>query len=196
MDDAPARPMRADARRNYQRLLAAAQALVCEEGTDASLEEIARRAGLGIGTLYRHFPTREALLETLLREHFEAMRARAEQLLRAPDPLQALIGWLRTFSRGTSAYRGLADSMMAALRDETSRLHASCQGMRGAGQDLLVRAQAAGAVRPDVTTLDLFLYANAAAWAAERVPADPEVGERFLRTIIDGLRTRTDEDAS
>ncbi|MEU5884285.1 helix-turn-helix domain-containing protein [Spirillospora sp. NPDC047279] len=188
MDDTPRRPMRADARRNYERLLAEAEALIAERGTGASLEEIAKRADVGIGTLYRHFPTREALLETLLRERFDALGARATGLLDAPDPLDALLEWLRAFTRGTRVYQGLAESMLAALRDEESELYASCHGMRDAGRALLVRAQRAGTVRADLTALDMFVLANAIAWAAEALPEDAGIGERFLTFLVEGIR--------
>src|SRR3954452_2753784 len=91
------RPMRADARRNVERLLAVAKETFAERGADAPLEEIARRAGVGIGTLYRHFPTREALLEALLRDSFEPLRAEADRLLTSPSPGDALDAWLRAF---------------------------------------------------------------------------------------------------
>src|SRR5215472_6078720 len=90
------RPMRADAQRNYARLLSAAMAAFTEHGADdTSLEEIARRAGVGIGTLYRHFPTRQALLEAVYRDQVEALRARADDLTGSDDPGEALAAWLR-----------------------------------------------------------------------------------------------------
>src|SRR6266702_4679594 len=95
-DGGARRPMRADARRNYQALLSAANAAFIEQGADdASLEEIARRAGVGIGTLYRHFPTRQALLEAVYRDQVEVMSARAEELLADAPPGEALVAWLR-----------------------------------------------------------------------------------------------------
>src|SRR6266487_4025102 len=95
-DGAARRPMRADARRNYQALLSAANAAFIEQGADdASLEEIARRAGVGIGTLYRHFPTRQALLEAVYRDQVDALRARADELLGSLPPDAALVAWLR-----------------------------------------------------------------------------------------------------
>src|SRR5215472_11381674 len=94
--ESTARPMRADAQRNYARLLSAAMAAFTEHGADdTSLEEIARRAGVGIGTLYRHFPTRQALLEAVYRDQVEALRARADDLTGSDDPGEALAAWLR-----------------------------------------------------------------------------------------------------
>ncbi|RMI36649.1 TetR/AcrR family transcriptional regulator [Actinomadura harenae] len=182
--------MRADARRNYERLLAEARTVVADQGTDASLEEIARRAGVGIGTLYRHFPTREALLEALLRDRFDGLRAHAEDLLTRDDPFEALLAWMRRLATGTVAYRGLAQAMMAALQDETSELYVSCHGMRAAGEALLVRAQEAGEVRPDVHPNDVLYLANMVATAAEQTPDDTGLHDRLLTYTTDGLRPR------
>ncbi|WP_279575535.1 TetR/AcrR family transcriptional regulator [Actinomadura barringtoniae] len=180
--------MRADARRNYERLLAEAEALISELGTDAPLEEIARRAELGIGTLYRHFPTREALLEALLRERFDGLRALAEELMNGPDAFESLAEWLRRFILGAGVYRGLAASMVDAIQDESSSLHASCLSMREAAAELLVRAQGAGAVRAEVTPVDVLVMANAVAWAMDRAPGDGEAGERRLSMVLRGMR--------
>ncbi|MCP2340824.1 TetR/AcrR family transcriptional regulator [Actinomadura rupiterrae] len=186
----PDRPMRADARRNYERLLAAARDVVAEQGTDASLEEVARRAGVGIGTLYRHFPTREALLEALLHDRFDGLRAHAEELLGAGDPFEALADWLRRLGAGALTYQGLAQAMMSAIQDESSDLYASCHGMRAAGEALLVRAQKAGQVRPEVEPLDALYLAAMIASATERSPADPELRDRLFTFMLDGLRPR------
>lgn len=186
--DGGRRPLRADARRNYERLLAEAAAVFAEQGVDASLEEVARRAGVGIGTLYRHFPSREALLEVLLRERFDHLRARAEELLRSGSPFEGLATWARAVIAGANTYRGLGQALIATLNDPESDLYASCHAMREAGAALLARARQAGEVRSDVPGPDLFLLVNAAAWAAEQMPDDPEVAERLLRVILDGVR--------
>src|SRR5216683_1164509 len=100
------RGMRADARRNYERLLSAAAAAFATRGADdVSLEEIARRAGVGIGTLYRHFPTRQALLEAVYRDQVEALRARADELAEAESPGDALAEWLRAMVKFSSTKR-------------------------------------------------------------------------------------------
>ncbi|MFC4913534.1 TetR/AcrR family transcriptional regulator [Actinomadura gamaensis] len=186
----PERPMRADARRNYERLLAAARDVVAEQGTDASLEEVARRAGVGIGTLYRHFPTREALLEALLHDRFNGLRAHAEELLGADDPFEALVGWMRRLGAGALTYRGLAQTMMAALQDESSDLYASCHDMRAAGDALLVRAREAGVVRPEVRSADMLYLAAMLASVTEHSPEDTELRDRLFSYMVDGLRPR------
>ncbi|MET7420157.1 helix-turn-helix domain-containing protein [Dactylosporangium sp. NPDC005555] len=181
---------RVDARRNHDLLLAAAREAFAEHGTDASLRDIARQAGVGIGTLYRHFPTREALLEALLRSRFDALRDRADELSQAPAPGEALLTWLSELAAGSVTYRGLPESVMTALRDDRSQLHASCAAMRAAGGRLLDRAQAAGEVRGDVTAAQLLALAAGLAWAGEQ-SADPVAMIRQLLSIaMQGLATR------
>ncbi|WP_426514737.1 TetR/AcrR family transcriptional regulator [Dactylosporangium sp. McL0621] len=182
--------MRTDARRNYTQLLAAARAVFTEQGTDASLREVARQAGVGIGTLYRHFPTREALLEALLGEGFEALRAQAVELLDAPDPGEALAAWLRGFGVASTRYEGLPASVMEALQDPASRLHASCEGLRTAATELLARAQRSGRVRRDLTASELLATANAMAWAARQSTGAAELSDRYLSLLMEGLLTR------
>ncbi|HLT61000.1 MAG TPA: helix-turn-helix domain-containing protein [Microlunatus sp.] len=158
-------PVRADARRNRDRLLAAAREVVAEQGTDASLRDVARRAGVGIGTLYRHFGTREALLEALLQDRFERLGARADELGDRP-PYEAVTTWLRELATASAATRGLPDAVLAALRDRGSALHGACDAMRSAGARLLDRAQSAGVVRSDLTPSDLLALASGLAWAS------------------------------
>ncbi|HEY6739985.1 MAG TPA: helix-turn-helix domain-containing protein [Actinopolymorphaceae bacterium] len=182
--------MRADARRNRKRLLEVAGAAIEETGTDASLEDIARRAGVGIGTLYRHFPSRHALLEALLRDRFDGMRAEADRLATVEDPVEALLSWLRILASQSAAYRGLTATMMSALQDESSELYASCHTMNEAGKALLVRAQSSGAVRADVDASDVFGLAYGIAFTVERGADGPAGLETLLSLLMDGLRAR------
>jgi AcrR family transcriptional regulator len=182
--------MRSDAGRNHDQLTAAARAIFAEQGTDASLREVARHAGVGIGTLYRHFPTREALLEALLGQGFEVLRAEAAELLDAPDPVNALATWLRRFGLASTRYEGLPGSVMAALHDPGSRLHASCEGLRTAATGLLARAQRAGQVRRDLTAGELLATANAMAWAARQATGSAELSDRYLTLLMEGLLAR------
>jgi AcrR family transcriptional regulator len=161
-------PMRADARKNYARLLAVARDLVMANGADASLREIARTAGVGLGTLYRHFPTREALLDALLREQFDALRAQAEELASSDPPREALVAWLHRVVAAAHDYRGAIAVMVAAIDDEASPLHASCVAMKAAGTDLLIRAQDHGEARLDVSGADLFALVSALAWLRDQ----------------------------
>ena len=110
--------MRSDARSNIERIMTVAREVVAVEGANASLRDIARRAGVGLGTLYRHFPSREALLEALLRETFDALRDRAEDLQAEEPAAVALRVWLRDFVRDAHTYRDVSSLMIAAIEDE------------------------------------------------------------------------------
>ncbi|MEK8227106.1 helix-turn-helix domain-containing protein [Oerskovia sp. M15] len=156
--------MRADARKNYDRLLLIARDVVTEQGADASLRDIARRADVGLGTLYRHFPTREALLEALIRTNVDAATARAADLETSSTPEDALFAWLRDSVAITHEYRGVGTLLTAAIEDTESALHASCVALHDAGARLLERAQAAGAARADIDGTDLFALVAALAW--------------------------------
>jgi AcrR family transcriptional regulator len=171
--------MRADARKNYDQLLAVARAVVTEQGADASLRDVARRAGVGLGTLYRHFPTREALLEAMLRASFDELAAQAGALETSSSPGDALVSWLRDFVACAHEYRGVVALMMAAIEDAESALHASCVTMRAAGTRLLTRAQAAGTARTDIDGTDLFALAGALAWLNDQPSLAPRADHLF-----------------
>ena len=182
------RPLRADARRNYDLLVAAADAAFTEHGADASLEDIARRAGVGIGTLYRHFPAREALLAKVLDAGAAGMVARANELRDTTPATAALMTWLEALIGYVTTYDGLAKSLAASLvASGHSELEGSCKAMTDAGGMLLARAQHARELRPDAAIHDIILGVHAAAWAAEQT-AEPEAARRLLTLMIDGLR--------
>ncbi len=178
--------MRADARQNYAKLLAAARAAFAEHGPDAPLDDIARRAGVGIGTLYRHFPTRQALLEAVYLDSIEELGAEAESLLDAPSPGDALATWLRSLLAHNLTQRGLKEALMLTAGSE---LAASCKlQMRAAGAALLARAQQAGAIRPDAEIGDLMRFVHGIALATEQTGEGPGRAERLLALMMDGLR--------
>ncbi|MFG2778954.1 TetR/AcrR family transcriptional regulator [Streptomyces prunicolor] len=184
----PPAGLRADARRNYERLLTEARACFAAHGTDASLEDVARRAGVGIGTLYRHFPNRQALMSAVFEDAVGELLARSRELLSAPQPCGALVTWLREMVSHASEYRGLARALMAVTYDDTSAL-ARCSGpIREAGGALLFRAQEAGDVRGDVEIGDLLQLTHAIALAAEGNPGDPELADRLLTLTLRGLK--------
>lgn len=160
--------MRADARKNYELLLNVAREVVAEQGADASLRDIARKAEVGLGTLYRHFPTREALLVALLRESFDAMTEKAGALAAAPEPAAALVSWFREMVILAHKLRGVTSTMMAAIEDPDSALHTSCVTMKAAGAQLLARAQEAGLARRDMDGADLFALVGALAWIGDQ----------------------------
>ncbi|MGW1073578.1 TetR/AcrR family transcriptional regulator [Streptomyces sp. NPDC002537] len=182
------RPMRADARRNYERLLAEARTAFTAHGTDASLEDIARRAGVGIGTLYRHFPNRTALMSAVFQGEVDGLLTRSRELLASPEPCRALVDWLRAIVAHASTYRGLSRALMAAQSDEASALSRCSLPMREAGSELLARAQGAGAVRADVGIVDLMQLTNAISLAVEQSPDDPGLADRLLMLTLTGLR--------
>ncbi|MGW2178967.1 TetR/AcrR family transcriptional regulator [Streptomyces sp. NPDC001732] len=184
----PARPMRADARRNYDRLLREARTAFAEHGTDAPLEEIARRAGVGIGTLYRHFPNRHALMNAVFQEALTSLIARSHELAETEQPCRGLVEWLRAIITHAGEYRGVAQALMSTSRDETSALSQCNVPLREAGATLLARARASGAVRPDVSIDDLMQLTNAIALAAEQSPDDPELADRLLTLTLQGLK--------
>jgi AcrR family transcriptional regulator len=178
------RPKRADARRNYDKLIAAAREAFTEDGTSASLEDIARRAEVGIGTLYRHFPTRQALLEAVYTDEVEAICRSAEDFAGLP-PWEALSGWLHRFVGYAVTKKALAEELMAYV-DKDADVFLSCRtAINDTGGALLKRAQDAGVVRPDVTFSDVGRMVGGI--AVIRL-ADPEQIERILDMALDGLR--------
>ena len=183
------RPRRADAQRNVERLIAAARTAFAENGPNASLDDIARAAGVGPGTLYRHFPTRLALFEAVYRDSVERLCADGDRLATSEAAGPALIDWLQGFVTVISQKRGLA----AALTEEgrTSELFAQCHSMINAtGGMLLDRAKAEGAVRDEVDLDDLLKMTKAFAVAAETSPDGPALAERLLVLSMDGMRPR------
>ena len=180
------RPKRADARRNYEKLLAAAGDAFAQDGPAASLEDIARRAGVGIGTLYRHYPTRQDLLEAVYVDEVEEMSRRAADLADL-EPWDALVTWLRQFVRYAATKRALADEMMATI-DQEAQVFVACRtAITAAGDMLLRRAQEAGVVRPDTNFTDV---GRMVAGIAGIRTADPGQIERILDVALDGLRYR------
>jgi AcrR family transcriptional regulator len=187
MEDVNAEPvgLRADARRNRARVLAAAQEAFAAEGLAVPLDEIARRAGVGAGTVYRHFPTKEALFEAIvldrMRHMIELARARAD----APDPGPAFFDVLTDIVEQNSMKRDLVDALAGAGLDLTGPLSMARDEIRDTLGVLLRRAQAAGAVRPDVETTDLVTLLSAIFLAARQ---GTELPRTALAVIRDGLR--------
>jgi AcrR family transcriptional regulator len=187
--------MRADAKKNYDQLIAVARDVVAEYGAEASLRDVARRAGVGLGTLYRHFPTRDALLEALLRTGFDELAAKAETFANSPSAGDALVSWMRdAVTRGRN-YRGVVTAMMAAIKDPDSALHSSCVTMRAAGARLLARAQAEGTARADVNGSDLFALIGALAWLRDQPSIAPRADHLFEVMVSAILTNRTSSDA-
>lgn len=184
------RPLRADARRNYERIVAAAEEAFAADGANASLEEIARQAGVGSATLHRHFPSRRSLLEAVFHDRVEALCAKAQERAEENAPGSALFSWLRDFNAYAAASRGLAASLLHHGRD-TDLLQESdgCVAMiTTAAGELLHRAQQVGAVRPGVRAEDLLMLVNAISLATEHHHDDEEQAGRLLDLAVDGMR--------
>ena len=182
--DLLARPKRADAQRNYAKLLAAAREAFAEGGESTSLEEIARRAGVGIGTLYRHFPTRQALLEALYVEEVDEVCRSATELAGA-DTWEELRGWFEHLIGYLATKRALAHELLEYM-DKDAPLFQTCRAsLFAAGEPLLERAQKAGVVRPDATFGEVMQMVMGIA----KIPTnDRAQTEHILRIALDGLR--------
>ncbi len=191
-DDTPqtllARPKRADARRNYEKVLAAAREAFAEGGESTALEEIARRAGVGIGTLYRHFPNRQALLEALYVDEVEEVCRSAAQY-EGGDPWEALNGWFERFIGYIATKQALAAELLNYVDRDAQVFHASRAALFAAGEPLLTRAQEAGVVRPDVDIAEVIQMVMG---IATLPTGDRRQTERLLRIALDGLRYRPD----
>jgi len=184
-------PTRADARRNYERLLVAAGEAFAEKGAGTSLDDIAKRAGVGNATLYRHFPSREVLLETVYRDEIQQLSDQAWAASPSGDPVEMLADWLRLAVSRLRVYEGLKGLLDIALRDEGAELASWCRAtIRSAAAHLLTRAQQAGAVRTDIDELVLLRFANAISLTAEMSTTGSDPTGRLISLLLDGLRTR------
>jgi AcrR family transcriptional regulator len=179
------RPKRADARRNYEKVLAAAREAFAEGGEATALEEIARRAGVGIGTLYRNFPNRQALVEALYLGEVEAVCRSAAEFADA-EPWEALDGWLARVVSYIGTKRALAGELLNYLDQDAELFATSRKALWGAGEPLLVRAQEAGVVRDDLSIGDLIQLIV----GIVKIPNEPEQRDRLLGVALDGLRYR------
>lgn len=176
--------MRSDAKENYDHLLATARDVVAGQGVDASMRDIARKAGVGPATLFRHFPTREALLDALLRSSLEKLTDRAAELASASSADKALVAWLREAVGFVRIYSGVVTLMATALSDTGSALHASCDAMRSAGTRLLTRAQAEGTADRKMTGSDMFALIGALGWMGDQASFAPR--SDYLFDVIAG----------
>ena len=183
------KPLRKDAARNREKVLAAAVGLFAERGTEGSLEEVAKRAGVGIGTLYRHFPTRDALVEAAYRNEVAQLRAAADELLAELPPDAALEAWMRRFVDYGTAKRGMRDALQSIAGGGTD-LFAETRGQVTDAVAVLLRAGAeAGTLRADVEPEDV-LRAMGAIWLVAEGDDFAEQAMRILRLVLDGLRYR------
>ncbi|MGW4117612.1 TetR/AcrR family transcriptional regulator [Nocardia sp. NPDC004711] len=180
------RPLRADARRNRERVLAAAQEAFAAEGLSVPLDEIARRAGVGAGTVYRHFPTKEALFEAAILDQVEKITAHARDLTNSNDPGTAFFEFLEKLVLQGGVKRDLADALRANGGEYPRTVSRDLEAALGT---LLSRAQQAGAVRPDISVGDLLTIIKGIFLAAHDTGATPGLRERTFAVMTDGLRT-------
>jgi AcrR family transcriptional regulator len=191
----PGRPRRADARRNYDRLVEQAKIVFAEAGADASLDEIARRAGVASGTLYRHFPTRLDLVEVVLAEQIAELVELGRGLLRAEDALDGLTAWLRAAILHGLTYRGLSAAVLSsALERDTELVTAWHAEMFDVGAALLARARQSGAIVEAAAGADdgdVLRMIGAIAWAVHDAGPDGTArADRLLALVLNGLRRR------
>lgn len=185
----PARPRRADARRNYEQLVEQAKVAFAEFGVDASLDEIARRAGVASGTLYRHFPTRLDLIETVLAEQIAELVGLGRGLLTVEDAFDALATWLRAALMHALTYRGLAATVMNSALDRGNDLASAWHAeLFEVGAALLARARRSGVVAADANEADVLKMVGAIAWAAQDAPDSSAQADRLLALLMNGLR--------
>ena len=179
------RPTRADAARNYDLLVTAAREAFAEHGTDTSLEEIARRAGVGIGTLYRRFPSRTALLEAVYVDEIQSVCDRAYDFDRELEPFEALAAWLRSFVGYGLSKKSLATELTVALGKDSPFFQSCKVNVQEAGQLLLDKAKAAGEVRPELELMDIMRLVGGINMGRDM---EPEQAHRLLDIVLCGLR--------
>jgi AcrR family transcriptional regulator len=182
----PAEQLRADARQNHARLISAATAAFAERGADAPLEDIARRAGVGIGTLYRHFPTRLDLQAAVFRSQVSAVCGKGEELAGSVPPAEAFAGYLRALASYLVTKRGLSHALIEAVGYESELISSCWVAMRETTERLLSNAQQAGAIRPDVDATDVMRLVHGVSVSTEKAP---ERADMLLSVMLDGLRT-------
>jgi AcrR family transcriptional regulator len=182
------RARRVDAQANRDRILDVAEEVFGAGGETASTEEVARRAGVGIATVFRHFPTKAALLQAVLVGRFERLRAQAEARLDAPDPGVAFFDFFRQLVADAATKIAIGDALLDAGGDRDGEATQASTGLRRAVGELLQRAQQAGAVRDDVELPEVYALLVATSRAAAHPSLDAEVRDRALAIVFDGLR--------
>ena len=190
--EAPDRPLRSDAERNRQRILAAAADVFAERGLGVSLDDIAAAAGVGVGTVYRRFPDKDALIEALFEQKIRGIEELALASLEIEDPWEAFSGFMRGMCRLQAEDRGLKEALMSADRGH-ERLSAARDTIAPVATRLLTRAQEAGAVRADLGPFDVPMMHFAVGYIADTTRSlHPRYYERIVTILLDGLRTERD----
>jgi AcrR family transcriptional regulator len=188
--EAVERPLRADARRNRARLLEAAEQVIAKQGVDAPIDDIAHTAGVGIGTVYRHFPTKQALFEAIVQAHFEPLIERAQSLLDADDPGQAFFDFIDTMVE-VSGHKAIAQAIAESDPEVKERQLVWRSQLTEGFSALLKRAQDAGVIRPDISYDDVRIMTGGICMAHDRLQTKPGQRERSVAILRAGL-TATD----
>jgi AcrR family transcriptional regulator len=176
--------LRADARRNYEALLEAGRAVFARSGADFPFEQVARQAGVGQGTLYRRFPTREHLLVAIMKDCVDVLDAQARELLDAPDPWQALVQWLRFYDQSATEYGGLSARIGDSLAEDGSPMADACAPMRASFRLIYDRARREGIVRSDVTADQVLAMVS----ALPEHPRSAAATNPYLDIVLRGLK--------
>jgi AcrR family transcriptional regulator len=184
----PDRPLRADARRNRERILEAARFACAEHGSNMQIHDVARDAGVGIGTVYRHFPTKEALFEAVVVNRVQRLVDDAHALADADDPGEAFFGFMARWAEHGATSKALSDGLADTGVDLKAATSYVKQQLRDVVQQLLSRAQRAGAVRSDVRIDDLWSLLAGVCLAAAHNGYDPVLRARAVAVVCDGLR--------
>ncbi|MCW2838881.1 MAG: TetR/AcrR family transcriptional regulator [Aeromicrobium sp.] len=183
-----ARPMRADARRNYEKIVAAAREVFAERGAEGSLDEIARRAGVGPGTLYRHFPTREDLIDELMRDWTSRVVADSDNAVAAGRPArETLVRWFDDLVRHLTLHRGAAAKLSAAMDDRSSPIFRKCQQLADANERVVRHLAETGELRRGVEPRHLMRLVAGVAVVADAAAVTDEEIAAMLGIVIDGV---------
>jgi AcrR family transcriptional regulator len=190
------RAMRADALRNRDRLLTAAAAAFAEKGAEAPLEDIARSADVGIGTLYRHFPTRDALIAAVYQHEVDVLCDAADELLATRPPDRALAEWMQRFVAHVAMKRGMASALHSMMGTDRTLFEDSRARMRAAAERLLAAGVAAGTIRDDIDAMDLLRAVGGVCMSAGDQADWSQAAQRLVGLLFDGLRTGAPRPAS
>lgn len=187
-DHAPDRPLRADAQRNRDRLVEAARAAFRERGADCSLDEIAKRAGVGPGTLYRHFPTRDDLIDAVMKDWADRILQDAQQVTEAGlSPRETLQTWFQRFVANVGVYQGAARKVLAAVDDPSSPIYRKCQVLATANERVLAHVREAGALREGVDPREVLRLVSGVSAVVDNSGPEGAQAEPMLAIVIDGV---------
>jgi AcrR family transcriptional regulator len=180
--------VRADAQRNYDKIVEVARQVFAEQGAAASLDEVAKRAGVGPGTLYRHFPTRDDLYDALMKDWVARIHASADKAVASElPPREVLLGWFEDFVRHISAHRGGPAKITAAMDDTGSPMHRKCQALTESNAKVIARLRGQGALRDGVDSIQVCRLVGGVASVADQGGLDGTAVRPLLTIVADGL---------